>query len=447
MSVFSYLGQRFGLFGKAARSFWATFNPPSYTGESVTLDKAMGVMSFWRGVLLTGSTLGTLPQNVFRLDGDATDGVLDRKNEYDQVARISPNEDQTPAEFWEGVACAVVATGNSISLKLFVGERLVGLEPLIPDPAVTYPWRDSNRQLFYNGRDFKGNEFKNLRPDQVFHVKGPGFGGDSGLSAVSYGANALGMSIAANKVAGKTFASGLSASGFLETGQVLNEPDRKRLEEIMAAYQGNDTVGKMMILEGGMKFNKLSLSAVDAQLLLTMGFNIEEVARLLGMPPILLGHTANGQTMWGTGVESIIQAWYTLGLRALITRIEKAFNKRVVKPADRGRFYLKLSVAGLLRGDTETQARIAASLVQNGLSNRDDQRALLWDAPPIPDGSGKIYTAQTNLAPLDMLGKAAQGAAPSAEQALRNIVETILAEREDSQRRMIDERLARSRPN
>ncbi len=85
--------------------------------------------------------------------------------------------------------------------------------------------------------------------------------------------------------------------------------------------------------------------------------------------------------------------------------------------------------------------------MQNGLSNRDDQRALLWDAPPIPDGSGKIYTAQTNLAPLDMLGQAAAGAAPTIDQTLRNMIESALNAREDDQRRMIDERLARSRPN
>lgn len=447
MSVFSYIGQRIGLFGQGARRFWASFASGTYTGEPVTTDKAMTVMAFWRGVGLTGSTVGTLPPNIYKLPSPDADGVLDRNNEYDQVARVSPNDYQTPTEFWEGITAAMLAVGNGYAKKNFIGERLVSMDPLIPDPAVTFPYRDANRQLWYRGRDWMGNDYPKLRPEEVFQVKGFGFGGDTGLSAISYGANAIAMALAANKVAGKTFASGLSTSGFLETGQVLNEPDRKRLEDIMATYQGNDTAGKMMILEGGMKFNKLSLSAVDAQLLETMGYNIEEIARLLGMPPILLGHTSNGQTMWGTGVESILQAWYTLGLRSIVTRIEKAFNKRVVKPADQGRFYLKLNVSGLLRGDTETQARIAASLVQNGLDSRDNQRALLWDLPPIPGGAGKTFTAQTNLAPLDMLGKAPAGAAPSVDQTLRNMIEAALDARAADQARQIDERIARSRPN
>lgn len=446
MNVFSYIGQRFGLFGTAARRFWATFSGGNPSNETVTMDTAMRVMAFWRGVRLSSETVGTLPPSMYELPAGATDGVLDRKSEYDQVARISPNEHQTPCEFWEGITAAAIVVGNGYALKVMIGKRLVALEPLIPDPSVTYPWRDANKVLWYRGRDFAGNDYPKLRPDQVFHVKGFGFGGDVGLSAIQYGANALGLAMAANRVAGKTFASGMSSSGFLETGQVLNDGDRTRLEQIMATYQADNTAGKMMILEGGMKFNKLGMTSLDAQLLETMGYNIEEIARLLGMPPILLGHSSAGQTMWGTGVESIIQAWYTLGLRSLITRIEKAFQKRVIAPADQGKYYLKLNVAGLLRGDSETQARIAAQLVQNGLSNRDSQRAL-WDQPPIPDGSGQIYTAQTNLAPLDMLGKTPAGAAPTVDQTLRNMIEQALNAREDDQRRMIDERLARARPN
>jgi hypothetical protein len=43
-------------------------------------------------------------------------------------------------------------------------------------------------------------------------------------------------------------------------------------------------------------------------MLLSRRFNVEEIARFMGMPPILLGHSADGQTMWGTGVGAIITA-------------------------------------------------------------------------------------------------------------------------------------------
>lgn len=402
MSVFNWIGTKIGLTGDQAKRFWATFAGGNWSGETVTFEKAMMVMAFWRGVRLTAETVATLPPVVYRYKRGSNDGVPDRENPYDNVLRVSPNPELDAVEFWEAMVGGMMVCGNAYSKKNIIAGRLVSFTLCVPDPAFSYPYRTSTQQLRYRLRDFQGRDY-DLPPEEVFHLKGFSFGGDAGLSALWYGAQALGLSIAANKAAGKIFTSGLSSSGFLETGQVLNEPDRKRLEEIMTQYQSNASPGKMMILEGGMKYNKLSMSAVDAQLLDTIGFNIEEIGRLLGIPPIMLGHSSEGQTMWGTGVESIIQAWYTLGLRAILTRIEKCVQKRVLSPTDQSLFYFKFNVNGLLRGDSQTQAIIAASLAQNGLRNRDELRAL-DDLDAIPDGSGQLFTVQTNLSTLERIG-------------------------------------------
>lgn len=419
MTFTSWLGQKIGLTGDKARRFWASFAGGNWAGEVVTPDKAMMVAAFNRGVRLTAETCATLPARIYRVDPSTGDGVIDTNNPYDTLVRVSPNDDQTTVEFMEAMVGAMMWVGNGYARKLRIDKRVVAMELL--DPQRTYPWRNSQNALRYRGYDFYGNYFADLAPEDVWHLKGFGFGGDCGMSTVQWGAQSLGLSMAANKVASKTFASGLSSSGFIETGQVLEPDDRKRLEEIMERYQQSDTPGKMMILEGGMKFNKLGLTAVDAQLLATMGFNIEEIGRLLGMPPILLGHSSEGQTMWGTGVEGIIQAWYTLGLRAIITRVEKSFQKRVIDPAEVTKYYLKLNVNGLLRGDSQTQAAIASSLSQNGLRNRDELRAL-DDLPPIPDGSGKIFTAQSNLAPVSMLGHNGGPALNPVDAAIQNMI-------------------------
>lgn len=404
MSFRTWIGQKFGLFDELSRRAWASFAGAGAGtgGEIVTPERAMAVMAFWRGVRLKSTTVGTLPPSIYKITNGSGDGEKDTENQYDDVARKSPNDHQTRSEFWEGMEAARIVLGNGYARKVFTGSRLTALIPL--DPTRTYPRRNSQGELRYRGYDWIGNYFPDLAAEEVFQLKGFSFGADSGLSAIQYGASALGLSLAAQRVASDTFSSGLSSSGFLETGTVLDEPDRSRLEQIMSTYQANKTPGKMMILEGGMKFNKLDMTAVDARLLETMGFNIEEVARLLDLPPILLGHSSNGQTMWGTGVEAIIQAWYNLGLRNDITRIETSFQKRVISPLDQGRYYLKINVDGLLRGDSQTRALIAATLAQNGLRNRDELRAL-DDMPPIPGGSGKKFTAQVNLTTTEKLGE------------------------------------------
>lgn len=421
MNLREYIGKTLGLQGPTAKLLLNYFGGSTWADQSVTPASAMQIAAVWRAIKLKASTVGTLPPNIYEDTAQGAKLVRDQVTPYDTLVRVSPNADQTRVEFWESIVGAEALLGNGYALKKRVGKRVVALELL--NPQASGPFRNSQNALRYRGYGFHGEHYPDLAPEEVFHLKGFNFGTDEGLSAVSYGAQSLAMTIAANKAAAKIFKSGLSASGFLETGQVLGPDDRDRLNKIMAEYQGNDASDKMMILEGGMKWNRLSMSAVDAQLLSTMGFNIEEIARWFGMPPILLGHSSDGQTMWGTGVEAIIQAWYTLGLRADITRIETAFGKRVIEPADQGRYYLKFNVNGLLRGDSETQARIAASLAQNGLRNRDDLRAL-DDLPPIPDGSGQKYTVQSNLVYLDKLGA---DTGQTQQQAFANLVRDIVA--------------------
>jgi phage portal protein BeeE len=69
-----------------------------------------------------------------------------------------------------------------------------------------------------------------------------------------------------------------------------------------------------MPLDPGMKFTALGMNPEDAQLLETRGFHVEELCRWFGVPPMLIGHSAQGQTMWGSGIEQIMLAWLTTAL-------------------------------------------------------------------------------------------------------------------------------------
>lgn len=415
MSLANWLGRSIGL-GPSSRRFWASYyGRETWSGMSVTPETAMAISAVWRAVHLYAGTIASLPCNTY-LD-NAQLPQLARGNEYDLVLRVSPNIDQTPYEFWESMIGPRFLVGNSYAEKEYIGGRLVAMTVL--PPLDTWPERvgRDKKTLVYRTRGRDGVE-RELPRDKVFHLKGLNFGGDMGLSAVTYGANTFGTTLAADKVAGKIFKSGLSASGFIESQQTLDEGDRDRMDKILKEFMGADNVGKLMLLEGGLTFKPISMSAHDAQLLTARGFNIEEVARWFGMPPVLLGHNPQGQTMWGTGTESVVRAWYQLGLRSELKRVEDACRKRVIGDADRERMYVKFNVDALLRGDSQAQAALFSAAVQNGWMTRAEVRALL--ELPFMEGSGEL-TAQVNLVPLSKLGQesadqTAQGAAKAFRQ-------------------------------
>src|SRR5690606_31381546 len=121
----------------------------------------------------------------------------------------------------------------------------VALLPL--DPRDVIMRQEPSGRWYYLVRTETGGQ-ERVEVSEMFHLKNFSLWGPVGMSAVAYGAQSLGATRAADKTAAKMFKSALSSSGFLETGQILNEPDRARLKDVMNEYMGSDNAGKLMIL-------------------------------------------------------------------------------------------------------------------------------------------------------------------------------------------------------
>lgn len=399
MSVLSWVGQRINL--RASRGFWGQFfGTDNAAGEQVTAHRAMQLSAVWRAVRLTAETIGSLPRNCYVDDGAGP--VLERGGETDTLIRVSPNAEQTPMEFWEQMIGCMELVGEGAARKHWNVNRtrVVALTVMDPtrlrdvDNAAGTDWR-------WEYHDERGRKIELARED-VLHLPGFSLGGRRGFSTVSYGCQTMGLALAAEKTAGRLFKSGLRNSGFLNAGQVLNEEDRGKLEKIMADYMGAANAGGMMILEGGMTFTPMNMSAQDAELLLTRKFQIEEIGRWFGMPPILLGHAVEGQTMWGSGVDSIIQSWMTLGLSQRLRRVQEVIQKRLMSPAERARgLYCRFNADALLAVNSAARIAFITSAVQNSILTPDEGRALL-ERGSMPGGDQLL--AQVNLVPLARLG-------------------------------------------
>jgi HK97 family phage portal protein len=257
-----------------------------------------------------------------------------------------------------------------------------------------------------------------LPREKVFHVKGFGFGGDSGLSAIRFGVQTLSTAIAAFETSGKLFSNGLHGSGLLTSSSPLGitEKQRPQLEKIMQDYAGSSKAGKMMILEGGLKFEKLQLSPVDAELLAQQRFSIEEICRWVGTPPIIIGHAPEGQTMFGSGVEQTFLAWLALGINPICERIERRITKQLIATGEQRRVYAEFNREAFLQMDSAAKATFLSTVTQNGLMDRNEGRRKL-NLPARP-GADQL-TAQSNLVPLDRLG-AAGGDSNQARAALQS---------------------------
>jgi HK97 family phage portal protein len=114
-------------------------------------------------------------------------------------------------------------------------------------------------------------------------------------------------------------------------------------------------------------------------------FSIEEVARLFGVPPHMIGHTEKS-TSWGTGIEQQTIGFVQYTMRRRLKRIEQALEKYLLTPRDRAEgISIEFNVEGLLRGDSKTRADFHASGLQNGWLTINEVRRR-ENLPPVEGG-------------------------------------------------------------
>lgn len=378
--------------GDVAGGGWL-FGRDSSAGKVVTGENALTLDVVFACVRLIAQAIATLPLKLYE---KTTAGRVELADHPLAAVLADPNADQTAFEFWEGLVARAVLNGNGYAHKRFQGRFLSALVPL-----VAVPRRDRLGDLVYD--TFDRGQLVTLPRDEVFHVKGFGLGGDEGLSAIRFGANTLGTALAAEEAAAKFFANGLMASGVIHGEHVLKKEQRDQLQETLEKYRGSPNAFKLLLLEAGLKYQTMLINPDDAQLLDARGFHVEQGCRWFGVPPIMVGHAGQGQTMWGSGVEQILLSFLVLGVNPIANRIEQRIRKQLIGPAERRRVYAEYNREALLQMDSKAKAEFLASLTQNGLMSRLEGRAKL-NLPPTGQAGEELLTAQTNLAPLGELG-------------------------------------------
>lgn len=398
MSIASWVGKVLRL---SDGQFWGQwYGGNTWAGRSVNENNALQLSAWWRSVKLYADVVGALPIKLYERD-ESDNRRQVRDHPVAGLISGDPNIDQTSQEFWSGIAASLAMFGNSYAEKRYVGASLAALEPL---PYDTQPDRDHNSagNLEFRFTDPITRKTVWLPTDRVFQVRGFNVGkADYGLSPLAAARQGLSISLATEEATGQAFAQGLRSSGFF-TGPRMDAAQRAQFTEVFInPIIGNDAKAHYGILENGFDFKPVNISPKDAEMLMSRRFNVEEICRFMGVPPILVGHSADGQTMWGTGVEAIINQWLTSGLNSFLTSIEKAINKRLLLPKERGLYYAEFERNALLRTDSAARADFISKMIQNAQMTPNEGRKT-DNRLPMPGGDQLFVNS--SLTPLVQSG-------------------------------------------
>ncbi len=359
---------------------------------------AVGLSATWACVQLIAGTIASLPLMVYRTDGNGVRRVAKDHPLY-FVLHDSPNFDQTAVDFWEVVAASIELYGNAFALieRRSSDGAINALHPIRPD-IVTVRRKDSG-DLEY---EWTENGRRNVKRDiDVLHIRGPLGDALSGASTLSICRNVFDDAMSAESAASAVFRNGVNPSGILSTQDTtrLSPEQRKELEQLLIEkYQGSLRQGVPMLLDNGLKWQQLSINPEDAQMLESRKFSGEQICRIFGVPPAMVGF-GDKASNWGTGKEVDVLGFQKFTLRKRLKRIEQALLKQLVPLAERRAqgITIEFNFEGLLRGDTASRYEAYEKAIRMGIATRNECRAL-ENLPPIEGGD--VVTVQMQDIPL-----------------------------------------------
>lgn len=364
----------------------------------VAIDSALQISTVWACASVISNTIGTLPLLVYE-NLNSGMRVPARGSSLWTLLHSSPNQRMTSSEFWVAMLMNLSLRNNAYARI----ERRPNGEAwaLIPMPADQVQVEVIGGSAVYFFR--LDNDIMALAEENVLHIKGVG-NGTIGLNRLDYMRATTGEVANSTAAANKLFASNGKPTGVLMVDNVLS-PDQRTAIKANFADMATGNSSRLFVLEANMKYQQLSLSPEDLELLATRQFGVEEVCRWFGVPPVMVGHS--NVTTWGSGIEQIVEGFYKFTVRPILVSIEQAIQKRVLTSGERARYTVEFNFEGLLRVNMKDRAEVYSKLLQNGVFTRNEARQL-ENMPPIPGGD-KI-TVQSNLVELQNLANPTQGA-------------------------------------
>jgi HK97 family phage portal protein len=372
--------------------------------DKATASTALSLSATWACVNLISGTISSLPLMVYRtVNGERS---VARDHPLYRLLHDTPNYDQTAVDFLEFISASVELQGNAYAEKKMTDRGVViAIVPIRPDIVTVR--RTPSGKLLYVWKD--GNTRNEILEDRMLHIRGFGGGPLGGASTLSSCASTFAGAMSVERASSAMFRNGARPSGVLSTEKTLTIEQRKIAEQLLQEkFVGAMNDGRPMVLDNGVQWQQLTMKSTDAEMLESRKFSVEEIARVFGVPPHMIGHTS-GSTSWGTGLEQQTLGFQKFTLRRRLKRIEQAMEKQLLSVQDRiNGITIEFNLEGLLRGDSAARSGFYQSALTNGWMTINEVRAL--ENMPAVEG-GSVPRMQMQNVPITEAGQQPAGAA------------------------------------
>jgi len=355
-------------------------DPTGYQYDPAT---ALNIPAVMAGVRVLSETVAVLPVFMYRR---TTDGK-ERTDEHPlfNVLHDRPNAWQTAFEWRLTAMQDLVLWGNHISEKVFnANGSVIGLVPLHPNFEV----RRSGNHLVYDVTDYDGKQHQ-LNSKFIFHVRALGDHDYKGISPLHFAKTTLALARDAETYSQSVFTDGGGKRLGLKLQGQLSAENESRMREDWTRIHGKNS--KLAFFPKGIDPIEVGIDPGDSEYIACRKFQINEIARILRIPPHLIGDLDRA-TFSNITQQDLEYLKYTLW--PWLERFEQAISRDLI--GNSKTYYAEFDLRGLLRSDPETRAaywntmKVAGVMTTNEIRNVENMN-------PIDDGD--ILWQPANMMP------------------------------------------------
>lgn len=358
-------------------------------GVTVTDKTALQVSTVLACVKVIADGCATPNLNVFREKADGTREKAVNIPEHRLLSR-RPNEWQTSFEWRRQMTIHAALTGTGLSIKVRGDNRRV--RELIPvQPGQWSMHRNSRYEMVYRCWDQFGiiGEFA---PDDVFIINGVQWDWCSSLNAVTLARSAVGLAMATERSQSSMHANGLRPSGTYSVSGNLTPEQHERISAWIARKSGPDNAGKPLVLDREAKWLSTGQTSIDAQHVETRRLQIEEVCRVYGVFPIMVGHSDKTSTFASS------EAFFAAHLIHTLAPWHRTWTQRMDEMLldGAGPLFAEFDTRYMRAGSIKDRAVYARTMVEMGLMSPNEYRD--------EEGRDPRHGGDEYLKPMNMAG-------------------------------------------
>ena len=370
--------------------YWYKDASSILTGR-VSPEVAMRIAAVQACVTLMSGLLAGLPLRMFRRLRDHSTEP-DPGHPLTDLLNYMPNAWQSAFEWREMMTAHLMLRGNAYS-HIVPGPRGFA-DTLVPwHPDCVRPELIDEKTLVYHVTE-RGGQVKTFSNEEVFHLRDLSLDGIVGISRIKQAHMGIGMAMAAQTHAATLLKNQARPELQIvtEKGTVLTDDQKKNtLKSWNATYGGPANRGGVVVFDKGTKAEPITISNEALQLLELLNYGVEDIARIFGMPPHLLGMTEK-QTSWGTGVEQMTIGFVNFHGVRWANVWEAAISRDLILIPQV--FYAEHDFDNLLRGDYKTRMDGNSTAILSGQRSPDEARKKDGFKPREDGLGGKFWMPQ-----------------------------------------------------